>query len=441
LPPGAYFDVGLGFRFHGGRVGVGFDFGLVSDCFTFIPTSRFCDRSPWRFCLPGIQVVNVFNRTTIINNYAGGPNGHTIVNVGPGRNAIAAVTRTEIRKVALRDASPTGGTLVRADRLGRDGKTLEVFRPQLPKQAPAPPPQITRRQQELRKDSEVLVRSEAVRQAAVDAEKRSASAPANRGSAVTDFSGRRIPQAAPKAIGPATESHAPRTEVSLRASADVSQKAIEPSSQRTQVPAVTPHGGRVELRNSSAAPVTAQPSRPERAPRSVAELSSGTIGSSSPNGGERSSGFQAQPNTRSEFRAQPAQQQPVQTPQPRYQSGQPQTVNPPASRPETRRYESPAPTFSAPPSYTPPRNQSVAPAPAVIQPREPERRSSSPDYRPPQNYSTPPATAPRSVEAPAYRPSSQPQQQHYSLPPAVSRSQPAPSSPSPSQSRGDNRKN
>ncbi|PYK63557.1 MAG: hypothetical protein DME21_02535 [Verrucomicrobia bacterium] len=117
LPPGAYFDVGVGFRFHGGRVGVGFDFGLVPDCYTFIPTAYFCDYRPWRYCLPRGQIVTVFNRTKIINNFGTTPNGRAIVNVGPGRNAIASVTRTEIRKVTLRDANLTGNTLIHPDRL------------------------------------------------------------------------------------------------------------------------------------------------------------------------------------------------------------------------------------------------------------------------------------------------------------------------------------
>src|SRR5438093_31988 len=150
LPPGAYFDVGLGFRFHGGRVGLGFDFGLVPDCFTFIPTARFCDRSPWHHRLPPTQVVTIFDRTTIINNYTGGSNNRTVVNIGPGANAIAAVSRSDIRKVTLRDMNPNGGTLIKSERLDGDGRTLAVFRPQLPKQASAPPPEITRRQQALR---------------------------------------------------------------------------------------------------------------------------------------------------------------------------------------------------------------------------------------------------------------------------------------------------
>src|SRR4030095_5254980 len=116
----------------------------IPDCYTFIPTARFCDRTPWYHRVPPTQVVSIYNRTTIINNYTGGPNNHTLVNLGPGENAIAAVSRTEIRKVTLRDADSRGGTLIKSDRLDGDGRTLAVFRPQLPMQASVPPQEITR---------------------------------------------------------------------------------------------------------------------------------------------------------------------------------------------------------------------------------------------------------------------------------------------------------
>src|SRR3989441_3215331 len=211
LPPGAYFDVGFGFRFHGGRVGAGFDFGLVPDCFTFIPTARFCDRTPWHHRLPPTQVVTIFDRTTIINNYTGGSNNRTVVNIGPGANAIAAVSRSEIRKVTLRDLNPRGGTLSKSDRLDRDGRTLAVFRPQLPNQASAPPPEITRRQQELRTKTDALVNSEVVRLAHADAERKTTIAPATRGSARTASPELRAPVIEAKPIAPSAGTQAQRT--------------------------------------------------------------------------------------------------------------------------------------------------------------------------------------------------------------------------------------
>jgi len=148
LPPGAYYDHGFGFRYRSGRVGVSFDFGLGSDYYTFIPTARFCDPYPWRHRVTGAHIVNVYNRTTIINNYAQGPN-KVIINEGVDRGKIAAITRSEIRKVQVRDVPHNTVRLVRPDRLERTGSDLVVYKPV----SPAAPSDFvtTRAGQELRK--------------------------------------------------------------------------------------------------------------------------------------------------------------------------------------------------------------------------------------------------------------------------------------------------
>jgi len=439
LPPGAYFGVGIGFRFHGGRVGVGFDFGLVPDCFTFIPTARFCDRTPWHHRLPPTQVVAIFNRTTIINNYTAGSNNRTVVNLGPGANAIAAVSRSEIRKVTLRDVNPNGGTLIKSDRLDRDGRTLAVFRPQLPKQAAVPPPEITRRQQELRTKTDALVNSDVVRLARADAERKTSIAPATRGSARTVSPELRTSLIAPKPIDdPATGTHALRTGEGRRSIKETDPNAVESTTRAPAPPAIS-RNPRTELRSpgqSSPAPV--RPSRQEREARPTVGVTPSTFESLRPGSDGRSVAIQPQQRPQPELRPQPSPRPtsvPAEQPQLNYQ---PPPVNPPAFRQESRRVESGAPTFS-PPANARPQAQSITPPPTVIQPRVPERRSSSPEYRPPQNnFSPPPATAPNVIQAPAIRPSSP--APSYSPPPAVSRPQPAPSSP-PSQSRGESRKN
>lgn len=148
LPPGAYYDHGFGFRYGSGRVGISFDFGLGSDYYTFIPTGRFCDPFPWRHRVAGAHVVNVFNRTTIINNYAHGPN-KVIINEGVDRGKIAAVTRSEIRKVQVRDVPQNTVRSIRPDRVERTGSDMVVYKPV----SPAAPADFvaTRAGQELRK--------------------------------------------------------------------------------------------------------------------------------------------------------------------------------------------------------------------------------------------------------------------------------------------------
>ncbi len=69
LPPFAEFHSGGGFFYRGASVSVSFGFGLGSDCFTFVGANHFYDHHPRRFCPEEREVVQIFNRTTIINNY------------------------------------------------------------------------------------------------------------------------------------------------------------------------------------------------------------------------------------------------------------------------------------------------------------------------------------------------------------------------------------
>ncbi|MBI4326022.1 MAG: hypothetical protein HY674_12255 [Chloroflexi bacterium] len=128
LPPSARYTYGVGFSYFNNRVGVGFDFGLASDCYTFMPIRRFCDRDPWHYYLPHSQGVNIYKNSTVVNNYINGDN-NTVINEGVGRNLVAGATRSEIRKVAIRDLPASGGTLIKPDRLEKAGNDLVLYRP------------------------------------------------------------------------------------------------------------------------------------------------------------------------------------------------------------------------------------------------------------------------------------------------------------------------
>ena len=398
LPPGAYFDVGGGFRFGGGYVNLGFDFGLVPDCYTFIPTAYFCDRTPWYYCLPRTHVLNVFHQTTIINNYIIGSNNRTIIHVGPGTNAIATVARREIRKVALRDSNPTSGTVIKADRLEGDGKTLTVFRPILPRQAAAPPPEIRRRQQELRKRSEFLANSDVVKRAAAANDRKTVTTPAPRFSGETVSPSRGTPLITPKATGHLRDNSAASPEYSGTVDTGHARQAIGPS---IQTPAIS-RNPRSERRNPEVTPsfpANVRPVQTEPAQRSLAEVSPGASQLSVPgHDGWRTRNPPGNPQA--EFRPQPTYQPPTapaERPQFGYQQpANPQVITPPVFRQEGRKPESlPASHLPPPPGYVP--------------------------------------TPPRMIETPVARPSSPPPS--YSPPPAVSHPQPAPSSaPSPSRS-------
>jgi hypothetical protein len=127
LPPAARFHHGVGLTFHSASVGLHFGFGLHRHHFTFVPARRFCDPHPWKHVVPRTQVVNIFNQSTVINNFNLAPNG-TIINEGIGRDTIAAATRSEIRKVEVRESS--GDRRVIPGRLGREGDQLVVYRPE-----------------------------------------------------------------------------------------------------------------------------------------------------------------------------------------------------------------------------------------------------------------------------------------------------------------------
>lgn len=131
LPPSAHYYPGVGFSYYGRSVGVGFSFGLGVHHYSFVPISRFCDYRPFHYGVPRHQVTHIYNRTTVINNIIVGDNNR-IINRGIAPERITAVTKTEVRKVQVRDASPTASRNYRHERLDADGRTLAVYRPNLP---------------------------------------------------------------------------------------------------------------------------------------------------------------------------------------------------------------------------------------------------------------------------------------------------------------------
>ena len=127
LPPRAVYREGVGFFYNGLAVSVGFDFGLSWNCFAFVPIGRFCDPHPRRYFVARTQVTQIYDHTTVINNFNG--HGRNLVNRGIDPEHIIAVTHAPIRPVAIRDTAAPSGHGPRADQLSRDGRTLIVGRP------------------------------------------------------------------------------------------------------------------------------------------------------------------------------------------------------------------------------------------------------------------------------------------------------------------------
>jgi hypothetical protein len=132
LPPGAFFDAGVGFRFRGAHVGLDFDFGLSSDWFTFTAFGNFRDRNLAARRLEPRQVNQFFGHTTVINNYYSGPN-KVVINRGIGVDRVAAATRTKIEPVKIIAQSHPMRTGVAANRVVKDNTTVAVVRTELPK--------------------------------------------------------------------------------------------------------------------------------------------------------------------------------------------------------------------------------------------------------------------------------------------------------------------
>jgi hypothetical protein len=99
LPPFTAYQPGIGFTYRGGNVSVSFGFGLAADCFTFVSIGNFCQPHPRYYCAPRQQVTQIYNQTTIINNY--NSHNHTIVNDGISVTTIGAATHRPIQAVGV----------------------------------------------------------------------------------------------------------------------------------------------------------------------------------------------------------------------------------------------------------------------------------------------------------------------------------------------------
>lgn len=130
LPPECVFVAGRGLCHRGVSVGVGFDFGFSVNHFSFIAWDRFCDRNPFYYLAPAVQVRNIYNQTTIINNYSSANN--TVINNGVPAHRVAALARTQLQPVLIKDAPASSSTVVKPDRLEKNGSQLVIYRPQLP---------------------------------------------------------------------------------------------------------------------------------------------------------------------------------------------------------------------------------------------------------------------------------------------------------------------
>ncbi|MBL9174915.1 MAG: hypothetical protein JNL10_15360, partial [Verrucomicrobiales bacterium] len=130
LPPGCGVSAGVGLTWAGSGVSFGFGFGYSASDYCWTPTSYFTAPNCSAYGVYGSGVNQIYNGSSVINNYVVG-NNNTIINNGIDPGHIAPHSRSEIRKVQLTDAtSPNAAGAVGGPR-GRPGNPtqLAVYRP------------------------------------------------------------------------------------------------------------------------------------------------------------------------------------------------------------------------------------------------------------------------------------------------------------------------
>ncbi|HOX55927.1 MAG TPA: hypothetical protein P5205_03395 [Candidatus Paceibacterota bacterium] len=128
LPPHSTFDLHLGWRYNGVSVGASFGFGLGSDAFLFVSFGDFHHRDLHRRCLPPARVQNIYNQTTIINNYV--VHNNRIEHRGIPYDRVSSATRGRVPRATVRDWSD------RPERMPTRASSV-VYRPRL--EVPARP--------------------------------------------------------------------------------------------------------------------------------------------------------------------------------------------------------------------------------------------------------------------------------------------------------------
>ena len=375
LPPAAYYRSGVGFSYYGSSVGVNFGFGLGASCFTFVSWGHFRDPHPYHYRVASHQVTQIYNHTTIVNNYGRGRN-NTVVNHGIPADRVREHTRTELRPVSLRDHTVSAG-LGRGERLERDGRSLVVNRPRIPESAAAKPlttpPLHTETAGERGRNSRATT--------GISAPNNTHTSPA--------------PTGTPRGNGRDSQTEVGRER-----------------NNRPGPTAPPPSGTTVTARTAPAAPSTATspPVRPTRGGPSSAPASSQVfIGKRDPNSNSSNPG---RPNSTASVPGSSSVTKPASPPAPMTPSqGNPSVQRSPqnhsTSTGGTTRSESPAPRGSSAPSYSPRPTQTYS-APSRTS-AQPTQRTTTSESNRPQNsqssFASRSAPLPPTYSGPALTPS------------------------------------
>ena len=159
LPPRAHYSATAGFTYHGSRVSLGFDFGLSHRHYTFVSRKHFGHHHHHRRRIDHRETQQVFNDSTIVNNYIVG-NNNTIMNKGISRDRVAGGNFSKIRKIALRDVAAANQAV--RSRPANQNEAIPVYRPKVIDKKTSPAKSQLARQRTRPTQKRILSRSKAI---------------------------------------------------------------------------------------------------------------------------------------------------------------------------------------------------------------------------------------------------------------------------------------
>lgn len=408
LPPSACYYPGIGITYWGSSVSVSFGFGLHAHHYAYVPWNHFHHHHPGRYAVPHGNRDRIHQDTVVATRIEGNRNA---VNRGLPVEKVAMATKTKIQPIPIRDSrTPPLASRARPERISADGKSLAVYRPEMPDK-PRELPAAIQRQRAGAGDSSQFAGTRTP-PARVDAGGRKVE-PAQ------------VTRAERDARTPATASNLDRRQP-VTMERPVSARNLNrptPTVTRPTDTAANPAGGQVNDRNQGtrrvdpARPATSLPQTQGRTEVSRTD----TIGARRPGASVPANSGQVQPDRSARTPTVPAQRSPD-------VSRQPQRPTAPSSDSRsvpqtlpTRTFENPRGTTAAPQSNPRTVPQSAAPQVGTSQRSLPQagQRSASP-FTPAAAMNAPSAS--RSVEVPRYTPSPSvaPQQQFQRSAPAAS---------------------
>ncbi len=271
LPPAARYRSGFGFVWHDSLVAVHFDWGLSYSDYCYVPLRHFHSHHPRQHFVARNHARSVHSRTRVINEHHH-DRSRTVVNRGVPRDEVARLSREEIRRVRVVDQPAGGRSVIRPDRVVRNGDDLAIYRGGLRRSAASAP------------GSKVTSRAQAEPRRAPSA---GSAAPSPSGARTTIGPSRTTPAIAKSFGEPARKSAIPdqRPQSMGRTSASTPSRkgAAQPRAAASFAPSVlsrtsppkpvtsTPSTPRASVGGLTAPkPVTSRPSASSPAPRSVA---------------------------------------------------------------------------------------------------------------------------------------------------------------------------